>query len=167
MIKSLFCICILLAYANTAYTGTRLEAPKGTVILTISGNLSHVNSPRGAEFDLAMLMALKQTVITTETPWTEGLNEFQGPLISEVLALVGASGNTLNATALNGYKVVIPLAEVRNNKLVFALKKNNLLLSVRTRGPIWVIYPWTDQPLLKKKLQYTRAIWQLRSIVIH
>ncbi|EPJ43935.1 MAG: hypothetical protein OFPII_38710 [Osedax symbiont Rs1] len=136
------------------------------MILTISGNITHKNSPRGAEFDLAMLMALKQTAIITETPWTEGLNEFQGPLISEVLALVGASGNTLNATALNGYKVVIPLEEVRKNKLLFALKKNNLLLRVRTRGPIWVILPWTDQPSLMNNLHYTRAIWQLRSIVI-
>ncbi len=166
MIKSLFWICTLLAYASPAYTDIRLGTPKGTVILTISGNILHRNSPHGAEFDLAMLLALKQTVIRTDTPWTDGLNEFEGPLISDVITLLGASGESINAIALNGYKTSIPLADVMKNTMILALKKNNLLLSVRTKGPIWVIYPWTEKPILMNNVHYTRAIWQLRSIDI-
>ena len=39
-------------------------------------------------------------------------------------------------------------------------------LSVRERGPIWVVYPWTDFAMLDDRVHRQRAIWQLSEIVV-
>jgi len=40
------------------------------------------------------------------------------------------------------------------------------LLSIRKRGPGWVIYPWSDNRSLQKNQYYTRSIWQLKKLEI-
>ena len=72
-------------------------APAGPVILEVTGELDTATDA-GVRFDRAMLEALPQTVIRTETPWTEGVSEFEGPLLRTVLEFVGARGATLAAT---------------------------------------------------------------------
>jgi hypothetical protein len=37
-------------------------------------------------------------------------------------------------------------------------------LRVRTKGPLWVIYPWNDYSELQSESYYSRSIWQLRSL---
>ena len=41
-----------------------------------------------------------------------------------------------------------------------------LQLTVRQRGPLWVIYPWSDQPNLQNEVYYSRSIWQLKALEV-
>lgn len=158
----LFCLAVFPSYVLSE----QLADPKGKVILTIFGELENANHEGAARFDRDMLMALKQRVIETQTPWTNGLNKFEGPTIRNILALVGAQGEEIIATALNGYKITIPFSDIHDYPVILALKHNEEILSVRKKGPTWVIYPWTDQPDLKNNVYYTRAIWQVKSLEV-
>ena len=84
-----------------------LEAPKGKVVLTVSGKLGATNRGDKAVLDMAMLEALPQKTFTTMTPWEKSPVKFSGPLLRDVLAAVKAQGTVLKAVALNDYKITI------------------------------------------------------------
>ncbi|EPJ46262.1 MAG: hypothetical protein OFPI_34490 [Osedax symbiont Rs2] len=162
-------VSLLLTFAcisQWVYATNGLPETQGAVILTVSGNITHTNSGATAEFDLSMLQAMPQTTIVTKTPWTEGLNHFTGPKIEDLIQLLAGKGEFIEATALNGYKITIPMQDVNKYSIILALQHNGEVLSVRRRGPSWVIYPWSDMNLTRNHKFYTRSIWQVKSINI-
>ena len=81
---------------STAFAGP-LGAPNGKVVLTISGKIGESNSPKGVEFDMAMIEKLPQRTFTTLTPWETKPVQFTGPLLRDVLAAVKAQGTVIKA----------------------------------------------------------------------
>jgi len=161
---SLLVIALLVNISHLHAAGMAL--PKGKVILTISGDLERTNLDNIAQFDLDMLLALKQTVINTTTPWTQGINKFEGPSVEDIMFYLGAQGKVISATALNNFRISIPVADIKDYPVIVALKRNDEVLSVRKKGPGWIIYPWTEHKALRKNLFYTRAVWQLKHLEI-
>lgn len=143
-----------------------LKVPEGRVILTISGRIDHTNAKGVAEFDRAMLEAMPFTTIETMTPWTDGVARFEGPLARDLMNLVGARGSRLLATALNDYAVEIPMEDFENYPVILAMKMNDEVLRTRTKGPLWVIYPWSEQENLRNETGYSRSIWQIKELAI-
>ncbi len=143
-----------------------LEPPTGRVVLRLTGAIEVRNEGDAAAFDLAQLEALPQATLRTETPWTDGLVEFRGPLARTVLAAVGARGERVRASAINDYTVEIPVADFESYPVIFAVRMDGKPMRVRDRGPIWVIYPWSDRAELNTDVYHGRAIWQLRSLVV-
>jgi hypothetical protein len=142
------------------------ESEQGKAILTVFGDFKKNTNGLGVQFNRKMLMSFKQVTITTNTPWTTGMNNFKGPTIEDVLNSLGAKGTELIATALNGYKISIPISDIKKYSVIIALKRNDLVLSVRQKGPGWVIYPWDKFQELKTNVYYTRSIWQLKSLEV-
>ena len=162
----------LLGHALTAAALTfslgaaALTPPSGKVILTLSGKVAEKNTPTAATFDLAMLERLPQHSFTTRTPWDKQAVKFTGPLLRDVLAAAKASGNTLNALALNDYKTAIPFEDAQRHDVIVAHKMNGEAIPVRTKGPLFIIYPFDAKPELQSVRFYERSAWQLKSIVI-
>jgi hypothetical protein len=48
--------------------------------------------------------------------------------------------------------------------VVVAHLLNGKPMSVREKGPLFVIYPFDDDPQLRTTIYYSRCIWQLKSI---
>lgn len=145
-----------------------LNAPKGKPVLTVSGALSATNKGKRALFDMAMLEALPQKTFTTLTPWENQPIQFTGPLLRDVLAAVKASpkrGN-IQATALNDYRINIPVSDAEQFDVIMAVRMNGEPMSVRSRGPLFIVYPFDSRPELKSPTYYERSIWQLKSIDI-
>jgi hypothetical protein len=115
---------------------------------------------------MAMLEALPQTSFTTTTPWEKGPVKFSGPLLRDVLAAVKAQGSTLRATALNDYKITIPVDDTRQFDVLLAHHMNDLPIPVRTKGPLFVVYPFDSRPALQSATYYERSIWQLETIEV-
>jgi hypothetical protein len=143
-----------------------LNAPKGKVVLTVSGKLGAPNRGDKAVFDLAMLEALPQKTFTTMTPWEKAPVKFTGPLLRDVLAAVKAQGHTLKAVALNDYKITIPLDDTTKFDMVLAHRMNDQPIPVRTKGPLFVVYPFDSNPVLQNTVYYERSIWQLGGLEI-
>jgi hypothetical protein len=138
----------------------------GPVLLKINGKISIKNAADAAEFDDAILDALPQKSIVTETPWTKGMVKFTGPLLADVLAAVNATGTNLKAYALNDYKVNIPVEDAKKFGVILARQMDGKPLAVRDKGPLFVMYPFAQIPEIKTSVYFSRCIWQLQSITV-
>lgn len=158
-----FSTAILMLSSLVAF-GDTLPAPTGQVILTVSGNIKNTNNGDVAEFDRAMLLDLQQGTIITQNPWTDGLNRYQGPLGTALMDLLGANGDNLVLTALNDYSSAMPISDLSQFGVVLAMSMNEQRLRIRDRGPLFVIYPFTDEPDLNSELYHNRSVWQVNRI---
>jgi hypothetical protein len=162
--RSLLCFFVVFAI-NVSQAG-ELETPKGPVVLTVSGKVGHTTKDGKALFDLAMLRALPQHTFTTETVWDQRPVKFSGPRLRDVLQHVRASGTELKAIAINDYAVTVPVTDANSFDVVIATRMNDRDISPRTKGPLFLVYPFNSNPVLKQKVYEERSIWQLKAIEV-
>ena len=143
-----------------------LQPATGKVILTLTGKVGDANKAKTAEFDLAMLEKLPQRSFTTMTPWDKKPIKFTGPLLRDVMAAAKAEGTTLKAMALNDYQTTIPFADIKKFDVVLAHKMNGESIPVKTKGPLFIVYPYDTNKELQSTVYYERSAWQLKSLSI-
>ncbi len=164
-IKSVF-IATAAATALLTSTSSALVAemgtPTGTTILTVSGAVAQDT----VAFDLEMLQALGDTTFSTTTIWSEGELTFTGVPVTDLVEAVGGTGNILNATAINDYSVQINLSDASTEGAIVAYHLNGEPMSVRDKGPLWVVYPFDQGPEYRTESVYAQSIWQLDRIEI-
>lgn len=154
----------LLAMGFGTVAASALPAPQGRVVLTVGGAITQRNQGARAAFDIAMLEALPQHRFVTRTPWDDGPVAFSGPRLRDVLAAVGARGQQLRATALNDYRITIPVDDALRYDVIVATRKNDAPMAVRDKGPLFIVYPFDSDPALRDKRYYERSIWQLKAL---
>lgn len=140
--------------------------PSGEVVLTVSGAIDNGGEDGTVAFDMAMLDALPQRATTTKTPWYDGARTFRGPLGSEILQAAGAFGTTVHVTAINDYSADIPIQDFMENPVILATTVDGEHLSVRDKGPLFVIYPFDLDPDLYNEAIFGRSVWQVVSIEV-
>lgn len=141
-------------------------AKTGRIVLTITGDITGGGASRAVDLDMAALAALPQHSFTTRTPWYPQPVQFTGPLLRDVLALAGARGEQLTAVALNDYQVDLPVADARRWNVVVARLQDGKPMSVRQKGPLFIVYPFDDSEELRSERYYGRSAWQLRRLVV-
>lgn len=139
-------------------------APTGDVILTLSGNISKTNGEGTLRLDAAQFSALPQHKFTTSTTWTEGTPTIEGVLLKDLIAAIGATGTTISLTALNEYKITMPMADVHDDGPLLGYMMDGKPMSVRDKGPIWLVYPYDANADYRTEQTYARSIWQLDRI---
>jgi hypothetical protein len=149
-----------------ALPAAALESAKGRVVLTLTGNVAEKNTATAAVFDMAMLEKLPQRSFTTLTPWDKQPIKFTGPLLRDVLAAAKATGSTIKAYALNDYQSSIPLADAQKFDVILAHKMNDHDIPVKTKGPLFIVYPYDSKAELRSTVYYERSAWQLKSLAI-
>lgn len=160
------CLAGLLAGSVCTARATELARPTGKVVLSVSGLVSRNNAPGRADFDMEMLAALPQHQLVTRTPWHAGVQSFTGPLLREVLAQAGASGQKLIAVALNDYRCEIPADDATRFPVIVARLNNGEPMRVRDKGPLFIVYPYDSDAQLRSDRYYSRSAWQLRSLLV-
>jgi hypothetical protein len=141
-----------------------LPAPTGEILLTVSGAISAANHGDVAVFDLDMLKAVGEVTFTTTTPWTEGEQSFTGVPLVALMQTVGVTGGTLTAKAINDYAIEIPVSDAVTDGPIIAYLQNGEPMSVREKGPLWVVYPFDSTDDYQSEVIYSRSIWQLTNI---
>lgn len=144
-------------------TSAAMSQDQDKVVLTVSGKISTGDT---AEFSIGKLEALPHTTIETATPWHDGKVTFEGVLLSDLMNRIGAEGVNAEVTALNDYRAVIPVSDFEASKPILAYKANGQYLTIRNKGPLFIIYPYDDHPEMKTEIFYSRSVWQVRTIVI-
>jgi hypothetical protein len=137
---------------------------KDQVILTVTGALANAGRSERVEFDRAALERLGLSTLTTWTPWTDGEVEFEGVLARRLMEAVGARGSELEVRALNDYRETIPLEDFDEYDVLLAMRMNGRLMKVRDKGPIWIVYPWSDHPELDDFATREKSVWQLNAL---
>lgn len=135
-------------------------------LLTVSGKIARPNRGGEAVFTRADLERLGLTTLRTSTAWTEGVREFEGVLLCDVLDAVGADGDVLEAHALNDYYVEIPADDCRKYPVLLAMRQDGRELTPRDRGPLWIVYPRDAFPELKREIINSRWVWQLDRLTV-
>ena len=155
-----------LAVLAGAATAGALPAPQGKVLLEIKGEIERTNTNGAAVFDLAMLAGLGIEQLRTVTAWTEGEQLFEGLPLRRVLDAVGARGDRLKALALNDYESTIALDDPAAAHAFLAFKRNGSPMRVRDKGPLWIVFPWSEHPELVTDKIRTWSVWQLKSLEV-
>jgi len=162
----IFSLAFVFSILGSSLPALALQPAKGKVILTISGNVAEKNTPKAAVFDMEMLEKLPQQTFTTMTPWDKQPIKFTGPLLRDVLAAAKATGTTIKAAALNDYQSSIPLDDANKFDVILAHKMNGEEIPVKTKGPLFIVYPYDSKAELRSSVYYERSAWQLKSLTI-
>jgi hypothetical protein len=157
---------LVLCLFGSAAQADGLAPPQGPVVLTVFGNITHTNGDGIAQFDRAMLAALEQRSTTANTPWFDGPRDFDGPLATAILDAVGANGSTMRVIALNDYSANVPIDDARSFPVVFATHLNGEVMSVRDKGPLFLIYPFDEFPDLFNEVYFGRSVWQITQVEV-
>lgn len=129
------------------------------VVLTINGD-----SGDPVKLSFADLQALPASSFETTTIWTEGKQKFTGVSLKDLLSELSLSGKTLRAKALNDYSIEIPIADAVENGPIVAYFLDDERMSVRDKGPLWIVYPYDLEERYQTEVFYSRSIWQLDRI---
>ncbi len=164
---------LLAAAAFLALSGLVRAAPElpqltGAVILTIGG-LDPARFPGGeVDFDLGRLQALGAAHLLTSTIWTDGVQDFTGVPLVDLTGFLGLTDGKLHAVALNDYAIDIPVSDAVPGGPIVAYALGGKPMSIRENGPLWIVYPYDQNPAYRNEVIYTRSIWQLEHIeVVH
>jgi hypothetical protein len=141
-----------------------LPPATGEVLLTVTGRIAVTNAHDAAQFDLGLLESLGPQTIRTGTIWTQGPQTFEGLPLNVLITALGITGQTLRATAINDYSVEIPITDAQEGGPIVAYRLNGKTMSVRDKGPLWIIYPYDLNSDFRSEVIYTRSIWQLDRI---
>lgn len=89
----------------------------------------------------------------------------RGPLLKDVLELSGFSGKTLLAVGFDRYEAEIPAGDMNDYRVLAAREVDGTVLTLRNKGPLWIVYPSEAHPHLQLNPIYeARSVWQLKEI---
>lgn len=119
------------------------------------------------QYDYETLGQMGLTTVRTENDYVDSVTSFSGPLLRDILlALNVDASETLTMRALNDFTVTVPAKDAYEYPVILALTQNGDRMSVREKGPIWLIYPMSDHPELQDDVYNSRLIWQLATIEV-
>ncbi|MGO4526574.1 hypothetical protein AB4097_17130 [Microvirga sp. 2MCAF35] len=148
---------------TSSYAAEPLPSASGEILLTVTGEIEATNAPGRAEFDRAMLEALGRKSLTATFVISGKAHRFEGVPLRAVLDRVGGKGATIRASAWNDYEVDIPWDDLKYDPLL-AMSADGQVLTLRDKGPLWIVYPRDDHSALRDDLHDSRWVWQLNRL---
>ncbi|MBO9432455.1 molybdopterin-dependent oxidoreductase [Sulfitobacter sp. R18_1] len=122
---------------------------------------------QSTSFTLEELLAMPQAVVVTSNDYVDRSAKFQGPLLRTILNMFGIDREEdLNMIALNDFTSTVPASDAFDYDVVLAVLRDGEPMTVRNKGPIWVIYPMDDNPELHNDTYNDRLVWQLKEISV-
>ena len=131
-------------------------------------NLAVTSGENTLALDRTELEAFPQTRIVTTSPYFEGTAEFTGPSLRRVLEFFSLEKESrVVFRALNDYEVDGNIQELLEMDAIIATRMDGKPMSVRDRGPFWIILPLSDRPELDDQAFHRFMIWQLEGITLN
>ncbi|MGR3622222.1 molybdopterin-dependent oxidoreductase [Pseudophaeobacter sp.] len=154
---------VALAGSTTDTDSTAEQTAQQDVLLTLelAGGDARVH-----QLTLADLQALGAESFETATIWTKGQQEFTGVSLAQLATEFGLTEGVLQARAVNDYMVEVPLADAVQGGPIIAYERNGKPMSLRSKGPLWLVYPYDSNPAYQNEIIYSRSIWQLDRLTV-
>jgi hypothetical protein len=156
---------LLLAFAIG--TASAQDAPAGAILTITDGKES-------VEFDRDKLGAMKQEVVETSVPWLDddadskwprGVARFSGPTFTDILNEVGFAGETVTATAADGYSIEIPRARLTGDGAILATGVNDAPLPA-DKAPHWIVFPYDQGPEINDEDHESWSVWKVTTLTV-
>lgn len=133
-----------------------------------AGSLFEVISPTGTiaigEKDYRAIG--EQEISTRVLTLGEEKRRVSGILGRDFLAYVKSKGKTISIVAHDGYTMTIPVSDLLRYDVILANRIDGNALSVRSGGPVWLIYPVSDHHELDDTIYESRSVWQIKQITV-
>ncbi|ELP5727455.1 molybdopterin-dependent oxidoreductase [Vibrio vulnificus] len=157
----------IMVYANMSLAEI-FPPSQGEVILTISGKIANKNSPNGLLFDRDKIESFEQVTINTDNHVIASIFSYRGPRLSDLLNYAGitAESREIIVIAWDDYVAKIPIDDITNYPVILATHENGRQMTLDDKGPLFVVYPFTDYSELRFDLYYNRSVWQVREIKV-
>ncbi len=174
---------LMLLGAYFMASGAIAQQVDGPVILTISGNVANPNRgpvdpavdqffvyseaefSEATQFDYASLQKLDWLKTNADFPKDGDMQQFEGPLLADVLKAAGAKGEMVTMTALDGYAIEVKMQELIDQGAVLALKRNGRPFAVGDYGPTQIVFPRAERADLKD-MPDDNWIWSIYHIKV-
>ena len=76
----------------------------------------------------------------------------------------GLNAETVRVSALNDYSVMVPANVLREDGAILAYHLNDAEMSVREKGPFWVIFPYDADARFQTDTYWAYSVWQVKSV---
>jgi hypothetical protein len=123
-----------------------------------------VSQSETIQLSLEELDALDQIEFTTNTIWLSGETHFSGVSLKALLRQFAIKGNKIEMTALDGYAVSMPIADLEDDAPIISTRLNGKIIPIRENGPYWVVFPYDSDKKYQTEINFARSIWQLKHI---
>lgn len=148
-------ICALIATMLSFLASVGTAQDTGPVLLTVT------HGDTVTTYDLAALQDLGAETFDTTTIWTEGMQSFTGVPLAALVETLGIEKGVIKASAINDYTIEIPVTDAVAGGPIIAYFNNGAEMSVRDKGPLWIVYPYDSNADYQTEVIYSRSIWQL------
>jgi len=166
MFKFFMCAAVAGLMALAAPFAAQADGHADTLLVVTGDMITTDGSDAARTFDMAALQALPVTTFETSTIWTDGVHRFTGVSLADLMAELDVQSGVIKATAINDYTVEIPFSDAAPNGAIIAYMMDGAKMSVREKGPLWVIYPYDSDAAFRTEVIYSRSIWQLDRLEI-
>lgn len=139
--------------------GTGAMAGANQPVLIISGQSEAGDGD--ISLTLEQLRAMGSDEIRTGTPWTDGVMTFTGVSGRHLVEALQADGTAVIADALNDYHTIIPFEVFATDDLLIAYARDGQPMSVRDKGPFWIVFPFDADAIYRSDTYKAYAIWSL------
>lgn len=162
MVKAIYTHACAWIFALFLGLNAEVEAQSATA-LEISG----AGADAGPVYlELADLDAMPQVTFETSTIWTDGTVTFSGVPLKALLGELSGRNGVVEMVALNDYKVDMPLDRLEDGAPIVATRLNGETMSVRDKGPYWVVFPYDSDTKYQTETTYAWSIWQLNRLKV-
>ena len=150
---------------STLSVGSAIPVPADKPLVTITGAIGTSNQDGAIVMDRAALESVGLFEYSVKDPFEQRDVLFRGVLMSDLMDLweVDEDVTVLKMVALNDYSVDVPIEDLRNYPVLFALEMDGETMEPDYRGPAMLVYPFGhyefDEPLYERYW-----IWQIKSI---
>lgn len=144
------------------------------VAATVTGSRSFSNSELPLEvvlvngqshrLSLSELDEMEQIEFETNSIWTDRKHHYSGVSLLKLLENFGANGTVLRMIALNDYSIDMPIEDLEAKAPIVATRVDGETMSVRDKGPYWVIFPFDASPRYRTETHHARSVWQLKRL---
>jgi hypothetical protein len=157
-----FCAAFTLALPVSAQTTPESGSAQEGALLTVT-----LVTGETVSLDRKTLDSLPQETFRTSTTWTEGIIEFSGPALKDVLEFAGVEEDrSIAARAINDYQVVFAPHHIEDRVPIIATKLDGAPFSRRDRGPLWIVFPYDSSDNYRTEEVISLSIWQLVDLTV-
>ncbi|MCX7207953.1 MAG: hypothetical protein NT086_18630 [Proteobacteria bacterium] len=143
------------------FVANSVAAKSHKIILSVSSRAAVVPE---IQLDDEQFDKIPQISMTVQTPWYQTPQTFEGPLLRDILKLAEIKDGDIKLIALNEYTIKFPVSDAFKYDVILARKRNGKIMTVRDKGPLFLIYPFHQHAELIKPEYFRRSSWQLNSI---
>lgn len=115
---------------------------------------------------LEILDEMEQIEFTTSTVWTNDKVAFSGVSLKKLLMMYGVTSGKIEMVALNDYSYSIEFDTLEDDAPIVATRMNGETMSIRDKGPFWVVFPYDKDPAYRTEIRYAQSIWQLNRLKV-